>query len=77
MHEYSMTCTCGFEIKASAASKEEAINQMKAMMDANGIAQHWDEHHAEERAQGKPVPTVQEVHGMIEQMIQENPSPMA
>lgn len=63
--DYSMTCTYGDTMKVSAATREEAVTQLKGMMTEEAIAQHMQEKHP-----GDPVPSVADVHAMIEKTTQ-------
>lgn len=65
MAHYSMTCTCGYETSIESTSRDEAIAQLKSMMDEPGIEQHFAEHHKP----GEQRPTVQQAHAMIDQMV--------
>ena len=58
-----MTCTCGHTMEVDAESREEAVMKLKGMMDEVAIAKHISENHKA----GEPVPSVSEVHAMIEQ----------
>lgn len=60
--DFSMTCTCGDEMKVSAASREEAVAQLKGMMTEEAVKRHMEEKHS-----GEAAPSVADVHAMIEQ----------
>lgn len=59
-----MTCTCGQTMTVEAASKEEAVAQLKKMMDQAGIDAHWADKHQNDKS---PKPTVAQAAMMIEQ----------
>jgi len=59
---YSMTCSCGQRISVDAENREDAVRQIKNIMDEDTIEVHMREKHP-----GEPLPTVHEVHQMIEQ----------
>lgn len=65
MSDFTMTCTCGDIMKVSAASRDEAVTQLKGMMTEEAIAQHMQEKHP-----GDAVPSVADVHAMIEKTTQ-------
>ena len=61
MNKYSMTCSCGDPMDVEANSKEEAVSMMKGMMTEDAIAKHFSEKHS-----GDTVPSVEQVHAMID-----------
>lgn len=63
---YSMTCTCGDEMKIEAGSHDEATTKMKAMMDEAAITKHTAEKHP-----GQPAMSVADCHAMIDQNLKE------
>lgn len=62
MSKFSMTCTCGHELSVDAATRESAVQQIKAMMPPDAVAKHMAEKHP-----GQPALPVSQVHAMIEQ----------
>ena len=64
MASYSMTCSCGQVMSVDAGSRDEAVKSLQGMMTSEAIAQHMREHHKPD----EPVPSVEQVHGMIAQM---------
>ena len=64
--EYVVACTCGHDVQTKAESREDAVAQMKKMMDKDGIAEHFHKYHS-----GEPVPSVAEIYAHIEQDIEE------
>lgn len=60
-----MTCTCGDTMKVSAATRDEAVTQLKGMMTEDAIRQHMEEKHP-----GETAPSVADVHAMIEKTTQ-------
>lgn len=60
--DFSMTCACGDDMKVSAASRDEAVAQLKGMMTEDAIKQHMEEKHL-----GEAVSSVADVHAMIGQ----------
>ena len=65
MNEFSMTCSCGDVMKVSAESREDAVMQLKTMMNGEMIAKHMAEKHP-----GEAVPSMADMHMMIEQNTQ-------
>jgi hypothetical protein len=65
MANYSMTCSCGYQMSLEAPNRNAAVSQLQSMMDARGIEQHFAEHHKPDEQR----PTVEQVHGMIEQLV--------
>jgi hypothetical protein len=61
METYEVTCTCGDVMKTEATNEEEAIETLKEQMNEAAVRDHWREMH-----KGEPVPSVMEVHRMIE-----------
>lgn len=68
MKKYSFKCTCGHVVTVDANTREEAVEKMKAMMDQNGVDQHWAQNHQNDTM---PKPTVEQTHMMIEQNLVE------
>ena len=64
--EYVVACTCGHDIKVKAETREDAVAQMKKMMDKDGILEHFRKYHS-----GELVPPVAEIYAHIEQDIEE------
>jgi hypothetical protein len=62
MANFSMTCTCGDTLTIDASSREDAVNQLKDMMDQAGVDRHMQERHSP----ADPKPSVEQVHSMIE-----------
>ena len=65
MATYSMTCSCGEVVTAEANSREEAVKTLQGYMNDASIAEHFKSHHKADEA----VPSVEQVHGMIAQMV--------
>jgi hypothetical protein len=65
MDKFSMTCSCGDTMNVEAASREEAVAKIKAMMTEEAIAQHMAEKHP-----GEPVISISDCHAMIEKNMQ-------
>jgi hypothetical protein len=63
--EYSMTCSCGDEMKVDADSRKEAIMILQDMMTENAIISHMAEKHP-----GEPVPSVKEIHELISESLE-------
>lgn len=57
-----MTCTCGEVVSAEAATREEAVEQIKGIMNQEAVDKHMAEKHT-----GQAVPSLSEVHQMIAQ----------
>jgi hypothetical protein len=64
MATYSMTCSCGQTMTADASSRDEAVKTIQGWMTAESIAQHMKDHHKAD----EPIPSVEQVHGMIAQL---------
>jgi uncharacterized short protein YbdD (DUF466 family) len=64
MQKYSMTCSCGDTLTVDAESREQAVAQLKAMMDEQGIKAHMDAKHP-----GKPYMSVAECHRQIDEQV--------
>ena len=63
--EYSMTCSCGDEMKVDADSRKEAIMILQDMMNETAIKSHMAEKHP-----GEPIPSVKEIHEMIAESLE-------
>ena len=61
MQKFSMTCTCGDTMAVEAKDRADAVSQLKAMMDENGIKAHMEEKHP-----GQPLISVADCHAQIE-----------
>lgn len=66
---YSMTCSCGHEMSAEAATRQDAVAKMKAMMTQDYLDQHLAEKHA-----GEPKITLAQAHAQVDQMLAEAPA---
>jgi hypothetical protein len=60
--QFSMTCTCGHVMSVEAPSRQDAVQKLKGIMNADAVATHMADRHA-----GQPVPPVSAVHAMIDQ----------
>ena len=56
-----MTCSCGDTMTVDAATREDAVAQLKGMMTADAIAKHMAEKHP-----GQPLISVADCHAQIE-----------
>ena len=65
MATYSMTCSCGEVMTAEANSRDEAVKTLQGYMSDASIAEHFKGHHKADEA----VPSVEQVHGMIAQLV--------
>jgi hypothetical protein len=63
---YEMKCDCGKTVSVEAATREEAIQQVKGIMNEEAIKEHMASEHP-----GQPVPTVEQAHSMIEQNLKQ------
>jgi len=61
MSQFNMTCSCGDTMTVSANTRDEAVAQLKGMMDESAIAAHMTEKHPAD-----PVMSVADCHAMIE-----------
>jgi hypothetical protein len=66
MATYSMTCTCGYTSNVDAPSRDDAVRMIQGGMTAEFLAQHMREHHKAD----EPVPTVDQAHAMVAQLVQ-------
>lgn len=64
MSTYSMTCSCGQVMSVDAGSRDEAVKSLQGMMTQDAINAHMKDHHKAD----EPVPSVEQVHGMIAQL---------
>jgi len=64
---YAMTCSCGHTMSVEAASRDEGVTKMKAMMTEAALAQHIKDYHKP----GEPTPTLAQAHAQIEQNLRE------
>lgn len=53
-------------MNVEAASREDAVLQIKSTMTEDAVSRHMSEKHA-----GEPVPSVEQVHAMIEEKVEE------
>jgi hypothetical protein len=51
-------------LTADANSRDEAVKTIQGWMTAESIAQHMKDHHKAD----EPIPSVEQVHGMIAQL---------
>jgi hypothetical protein len=65
--KYKMSCDCGKTVSIDANCRDEAIQKIKAIMNEEAIKEHMASDHP-----GQPVPTVEQVHAMIEQNLKED-----
>ncbi len=59
--KYSMTCSCGDVMDMEAATRDEAVQKLKDMMNEEMLGKHMAEKHP-----GTPVMSVADCHAMIE-----------
>jgi len=65
MPNYSMTCSCGDEMKVDAVDREEAVAKLQSIMTAEAIKAHMEEKHPDEE-----LPTVAQIHDQIEEELE-------
>ena len=65
MASFSMTCTCGHTMTVEAGSRDEAVGMFKAGMTQQAL----DEHFAQRHQPTEQKPTLEQAHGMIQQMV--------
>ena len=65
MTTYNMNCTCGESMSLEAGSREEAVSMFKAGMTEEAYNAHMAQHHAGDAQK----PTLEQVHGAIDQMV--------
>jgi hypothetical protein len=59
---YGVTCSCGDVMKVKAGNREEAVRNMKALMNEERVYEHMAQKHLRDR-----VPSMQHIHAVIEQ----------
>jgi predicted RNase H-like HicB family nuclease len=59
---YSITCSCGDVMKIQGNTREEAVRNLKVLMNEEAVTEHMMRKHP-----GEKLPTVLQVHAMIEQ----------
>ena len=64
MTTFQMTCTCGDTMKIESANREQAVSQLKAMMNESMVEAHMKEKHP-----GQPPIPVSHIHAAIEQTL--------
>ena len=64
MPTFQMTCSCGDTMKIEGATREQAVSQLKTMMNESMVAAHMKEKHP-----GQPAMPVSQVHAAIEQTL--------
>jgi hypothetical protein len=64
MASYSMTCSCGQTMSVDAPSRDDAVKMLQGGMTEATIADHMGQFH-----KGEPVPSVEQVHGMIAELV--------
>jgi hypothetical protein len=62
MTTYQMACSCGNVMKIDAASRDEAVRKLQAMMTADAIQAHMTQKHP-----GEPALAQTQAHQMIAQ----------
>ena len=66
MTTFQMTCVCGDTMKVESTSREQAVSQLKTMMNESAVAAHMKEKHP-----GEPMIPVSQVHAVIEKTLKE------
>ena len=66
MQSYSMTCSCGDELKVDAENREAAVEKLQAIMNEDAIKAHMAEKHPDEE-----VLTVAQIHDQIEEELEQ------
>ncbi len=64
MQKFSMTCPCGHETAVEAATRDEAVANVKAIMTPEFIDQHFAEMHP-----GQPKISMAQAHVQVDQML--------
>jgi len=64
MTTYQMTCACGDAMKVDSPTREQAVSQLKTMMNESAVQAHFKEKHP-----GQPVIPVSQVHAIIEKTL--------
>jgi predicted RNase H-like HicB family nuclease len=59
---YSMTCSCGDVMSVQGGTREEAVKNLKGVMNEKTVAEHMKLKHP-----GEEVPSVEQVYAMIDQ----------
>ena len=64
MTTYQMTCACGDTMKVDSPTREQAVSQLKTMMNESAVTAHMKEKHP-----GQPMIPVSQVHATIEKTL--------
>ncbi len=64
---YSMTCSCGDRMTIKAGTREKAVRNMKALLNEAAVYEHMAQKHMRDS-----VPTIEQVHAIIEQNLKES-----
>ena len=64
MTTFQMICSCGDTMKVESATREQAVSQLKTMMNESTVASHMKEKHP-----GEPMIPVSQVHAIIEKTL--------
>ncbi len=59
---FSVTCSCGETMTVKAGSREKAVRNMKSLFNEAKVYEHMAQKHI-----GDAVPTIEQVHSVIEQ----------
>ncbi len=59
---FSMTCSCGETMTVKARSREKAVRNMKSLLNEDKVYEHMAQRHI-----GDAVPTIEQVHAIIDQ----------
>ena len=61
---YSMTCSCGDVLTVKGRTRAKAVRHMKALLSEPKLYEHLAQKHI-----GDSVPTIQQVHAIIEESL--------
>ncbi len=59
---FSVTCSCGETMTVKAGSREKTVRNMKSLFNETKVYEHMAQKHI-----GDAVPTIEQVHSVIEQ----------
>ncbi len=64
---YSMTCSCGDIMTIKAGTRKKAVRNMKALLNEAAVYEHMAQKHMRDA-----VPTIEQVHAIIQQNLKES-----
>ncbi|UCH80293.1 MAG: hypothetical protein JSW20_11180 [Nitrospiraceae bacterium] len=64
--KYELKCNCGETVSVDASSREEALSQVKEIMNEDAIKKHMSEMHPRQ-----PIMTIDQAHAMVDQNLKQ------